>query len=107
MGFSVAKAQCLVAPPYAAAAVVMFVQAIYADKWRLRGPIVAFNAALGLLGLALLGYMESPGPRYFGIFLATIAGKFFNMRTVGYYIETDYSFLLGNANCPALVSWQR
>jgi hypothetical protein len=76
MGFSVAKAQCLVAPPYAAAALVMFFQAVFADKWRIRGPVVAFNAAMGLVGLALMGYLESPAPRYFGIFLATIAGKF-------------------------------
>ncbi|CAG8037921.1 unnamed protein product [Penicillium salamii] len=85
MGFSVAKAQCLVAPPYVAAAIVMFVQAVYSDKWRLRGPIVAGNALMGLLGLGLLGYLNDPAPRYFGVFLATIAA---------------------NANCPALVSWQ-
>jgi nitrate/nitrite transporter NarK len=76
MGFSVAKAQCLVAPPYVAAAVVMFVQGILADKWRIRGPIIAVNAAMGLLGLGLLGYMRNPAPRYFGVFLATIAGEF-------------------------------
>ncbi|KAL4966538.1 major facilitator superfamily domain-containing protein [Aspergillus stella-maris] len=85
MGFSVVKAQCLVAPPYVAAAIVMFTQGVVADKWRIRGPIVAINAAMGLLGLGLLGYVDSPAPRYFGVFLATIAG---------------------NANCPALVSWQ-
>ncbi|KAJ5860978.1 uncharacterized protein N7529_008288 [Penicillium soppii] len=85
MHFSVAEAQCLVAPPYVAAAIVMFVQAIYSDKWRLRGPIVAGNAVMGLLGLGLLGYLDHAAPRYFGVFLATIAA---------------------NANCPALVSWQ-
>ncbi|KAJ5308906.1 hypothetical protein PENANT_c013G03882 [Penicillium antarcticum] len=85
MHFSVAKAQCLVAPPYVAAAIVMYVQAVYSDKWRLRGPVVAVNALMGLLGLGLLGYLENPAPRYFGVFLATIAA---------------------NANCPALVSWQ-
>ncbi|KAL4812949.1 major facilitator superfamily domain-containing protein [Aspergillus spinulosporus] len=85
MGFSVVKAQCLVAPPYVAAAIVMFIQGVVADKWRIRGPIVAINAAMGLLGLGLLGYLDSPAPRYFGVFLATVGG---------------------NANCPALVSWQ-
>ncbi|KAL2827976.1 major facilitator superfamily domain-containing protein [Aspergillus cavernicola] len=85
MGFDVAKAQCLVAPPYVAAGIVMFLQGMLADKWRVRGPIVAVNAVLGLLGLGLLGYLQSPAPRYFGVFLATIAG---------------------NSNCPALVSWQ-
>lgn len=47
MGFSVAKAQCLVAPPYCAAAVAMVIQAYYGDKWHLRGPIIVFNAAIG------------------------------------------------------------
>lgn len=47
MGFSVAKAQCLVAPPYCAAAVAMVIQAYYGDKWHLRGPIIIFNAAIG------------------------------------------------------------
>jgi len=75
MHFSVAKAQCLVAPPYVAAAIVMFVQAIYSDKWRLRGPIVAGNAVMGLLGLGLLGYLDDAAPRYFGVFLATVAGE--------------------------------
>lgn len=49
MGFGVAKAQCLTAPPYVAAAIVMYVQAIYADKFRVRGPLVAFNALIGML----------------------------------------------------------
>jgi hypothetical protein len=48
MGFGVAKAQCLTAPPYVAAAIVMYIQAIYADKWRTRGPLVAGNALLGI-----------------------------------------------------------
>jgi MFS family permease len=85
MGFSVAKAQCLVAPPYCAAALVMVVQAYYGDKWHLRGPIIVFNAAIGVLGLGLLGYDKNNGVRYFGVFLATIAA---------------------NANCPALLTYQ-
>lgn len=75
MGFSVAKAQCLVAPPYVAAAIVMFVQGRYADKWHVRGPIVAVNAAVAIVGLGLLGYLENAAPRYFGVFLATIGGR--------------------------------
>jgi len=85
MGFSVAAAQCLVAPPYCAAALVMIVQAYYGDKWHLRGPIIIFNAAIGVLGLGLLGYDKNDGVRYFGVFLATIAA---------------------NANCPALLTYQ-
>lgn len=47
MGFSVAKAQCLTAPPYVAAAIVMLIQAYFADKTHLRGPTVAGNALMG------------------------------------------------------------
>jgi hypothetical protein len=107
MGFDIAKAQCLVAPPYVAAAIVMFAQAYFGDKWHIRGPIVAFNAALGIfpllnpfflplflfyslthpgvVGLGLLGYTKNDAVRYFGVFLATIAC---------------------NANCPALLTYQ-
>ena len=48
LNFDPASAQCLVAPPYVAAAVVMFMQAYAGDKWRLRGPIVVFNCAMGI-----------------------------------------------------------
>lgn len=91
MGFSVAKAQCLVAPPYVAAAIIMFIQSYYSDKWRMRGVVVVGNALMGrrsvvvshmtetdrllsgILGLGLLGYVDTPGVRYFGVFLATTA----------------------------------
>ncbi|KIW18924.1 hypothetical protein PV08_03213 [Exophiala spinifera] len=85
MGFSVAAAQCLVAPPYVAAAIIMFVESYYSDKWRLRGPVVVGNALMGIVGLGLLGYVKTPGVRYFGVFLATSAC---------------------NANCPALITYQ-
>jgi hypothetical protein len=85
MGFSLAKAQCLVAPPYGAAAIVMFTQAYYADKMRLRGPTVVLNAIIGLIGLPLLGFASNNGVRYFGVFLATICA---------------------NANVPAVLTYQ-
>lgn len=85
MGFSIAKAQCLVAPPYVAAAFVMYGFAMLGDKYHVRGPIVAFNALLGLIGLPLLGYSRNDAVRYFGVFLATIAC---------------------NANVPAVLTYQ-
>lgn len=85
MGFSIAKAQCLVAPPYVAAAIVMYVFAVIGDKYHIRGPIVMFNAVLGLIGLPLLAYEKNNAVRYFGVFLATIAG---------------------NANVPAVLTYQ-
>ena len=85
MGFDVGRAQCLNAPPYIAAAIVMYLQAMYADKWHLRGPVIIFNCILGLIGLPLLGFATNNGARYFGAFLATICG---------------------NANVPAVLTYQ-
>jgi MFS family permease len=85
VGFSIAKAQCLVAPPYVAAAIVMYGAAVLGDKYHIRGPIIAFNAPLGLIGLPLLGFARNNGVRYFGVFLAIIAG---------------------NANVPAVLTYQ-
>lgn len=85
MGFSVAAAQCLVAPPYVAAAIVMYTQAHFSDKYRMRAPVLIFNAIIGLIGLSILGYTTNSGVRYFGVFLATISG---------------------NANVPAVLTYQ-
>ncbi|KAJ5543332.1 hypothetical protein N7461_009335 [Penicillium sp. DV-2018c] len=103
MHFSIAKAQCLVAPPYVFAGIVMYTQAVIGDKYHLRGPIVAGNALMGIIGLGLLGYLDNPGPRYFGVFLATAAGES-NCSRLFRCNSTDV--LTANANCPALVSWQ-
>ncbi|KAL3419230.1 phthalate transporter [Phlyctema vagabunda] len=75
MGFNIAASQCLVAPPYVAAAIAMYGMAIIGDKYHVRGPIVAFNAILALIGLPLLGFSKNNGVRYFGVFLATIAAN--------------------------------
>ncbi|XMA13793.1 hypothetical protein WAI453_006584 [Rhynchosporium graminicola] len=85
MGFDIAKAQCLVAPPYVAAAIVMYGCAWLGDKYHIRAPIIIGNALLGLIGLPLLGYAKHNGVRYFGVFLATIAC---------------------NANIPAVLTYQ-
>jgi MFS family permease len=71
--FSVAKTQWLAAPPYVASAIVMYFSAVYADRHRIRGPIIICNCCLGLIGLPLLGFVKNNGVRYFGIFLATIS----------------------------------
>ena len=54
MGFSIGAAQCLVAPPYAFAGIVMFCTAWVGDKYHVRGPILAFNACLALIGLPIM-----------------------------------------------------
>jgi hypothetical protein len=85
MGFSVGAAQCLVAPPYAFAGIVMFAGSWVGDRYRIRGPIVAFNSLLCIIGLPIMGWHPSAGVRYFGVFLVT-AGA--------------------NANVPAVMTYQ-
>jgi MFS family permease len=63
----------------------MYGSAMLGDKYHIRGPIIIFNAILGLIGLPLLGYASNNGVRYFGVFLATISA---------------------NANVPAILAYQ-
>ncbi|KAF7324581.1 Pantothenate transporter liz1 [Mycena kentingensis (nom. inval.)] len=85
LGFSIAKSQCLVAPPYVLAAIVMYTAGALGDKYHFRGPIIVFNALLCVTGLPIIGWASSAAVRYFGIFLVT-AGA--------------------NANIPAVMSYQ-
>ena len=73
MGFSVGASQCLVAPPYVLAAILMFACAWYGDKWHIRGPFIIGNGCIGLVGLGLMGFVNNVGVRYFGVFLITSA----------------------------------
>ena len=75
MGFSVAGAQCLIAPPYVVAAIWMYGCAMYGDKHHIRGPLIIMNALMGILGLGLLGFLDNVGARYFGVFLATTSAN--------------------------------
>ncbi|RFU80817.1 phthalate transporter [Trichoderma arundinaceum] len=81
MKFSIGESQCLIAPPYAFAGIVMFSAAWVGDKLRLRGPIIIFNMILCLIGLPIMGWAAAPGVRYFGIFLVT-AGANSNIPSV-------------------------
>lgn len=54
MGFSIAEAQCLAAPPYAFAGILMICIAWVGDKYHIRGPLLAGNALLGLTGLPIM-----------------------------------------------------
>ncbi|EXJ75775.1 uncharacterized protein A1O5_00282 [Cladophialophora psammophila CBS 110553] len=85
MGFDVAASQCLIAPPYVLAAIVMYLFAYLGDKWHIRSPFVLINGCLLLIGLPLLGYLDNVPVRYFGVFIATTAC---------------------NANVPAVLTWQ-
>ncbi|CBX97915.1 hypothetical protein IAQ61_000905 [Plenodomus lingam] len=85
MRFSIGAAQCLVAPPYAFAAIVMYATGWAGDKYHLRGPVIIFNMVLCLIGLPIMGFHSNSNVRYFGVFLTT-AGA--------------------NSNVPATMSYQ-
>jgi MFS family permease len=72
MGFSIGEAQCLVAPPYFCAGILMFATGWLGDKYHIRGPIIVFNCVLALIGLPLIGWVENVGVRYFGVFLVAM-----------------------------------
>jgi predicted MFS family arabinose efflux permease len=75
MGFKLAAAECLVSPPYVAAAILMYTESYYADKWHKRAHFIFGNGIMSIVGLVLLGYCKTPGVRYFGVFLATMANN--------------------------------
>jgi hypothetical protein len=85
MGFGVGASQCLTAPPWAFAGIVMFATAWVGDKYRTRAPILVFNAFLSIIGLPLMGFATNNAARFVGVFL-TVAGA--------------------NANVPACMAWQ-
>ena len=85
MGFNTAEAQCLIAPPYVLAAIVMYAFAVLGDKYRIRSPFILINGIVCMIGLCLLGFVHNVGVRYFGVFLATAAC---------------------NANIPCVLTWQ-
>ena len=85
MGYGVGQAQCLVAPPYGFAGIVMYATAWVGDKYHMRAPILIFNALLAIIGLPLMGFAKSDAVRYFGVFF-TVAGA--------------------NANIPACMAYQ-
>ncbi|KAG2416571.1 hypothetical protein HFD88_007786 [Aspergillus terreus] len=84
MGFSVGASQCLVAPPFAFAGIVMFAGAWVGDRYHIRGPIVVFNSLLCILGLPLMGFAKGNAARYVGVFFA-VAGANANIPSVMAY----------------------
>lgn len=85
LGYGVGVSQCLTAPPWAFAAIMMFIAAWVGDKYRTRAPVIFFNACMSILGLSLMGFTSHTASRFIGVFL-TVAGA--------------------NANVPATMAWQ-
>lgn len=105
MGFNIAESQCLVAPPYAFAGMVMFAGAWCGDRFRVRGPVVVANALLCIIGLPIMGFHSSANVRYFGVFLVT-AGANSNIPAVMAYQANNIRGQWKRAFCSAtLVSF--
>lgn len=59
MGLSTPVSQCLVTPPYLSAAGVTWIEAYYADQWRVRSPFILGNCvAVGVGMLILLLFID-------------------------------------------------
>jgi len=71
MGFSSNKAILLSAPPYYYAVVPVIITSLLGDKFRIRGPIIIFNAVCLIIGFCMLGFSRQVTVRYIGTFLAT------------------------------------
>lgn len=102
MKFSIGAAQCLVAPPYALAAIVMFTTGWAGDKYHIRGPIIIFNMVLCLIGLPIMGFHSNPNVRYFGVFLTT-AGANSNVPATMSYQANNIRGQWKRAFCSAIL----
>ncbi|KAL8860498.1 MAG: hypothetical protein Q9178_003157 [Gyalolechia marmorata] len=99
--FDTGTSQCLIAPPYVFAAIVMVATGWYGDKYRQRGYCVAFNAVLCIIGLAVMGWAYGDTrARYFGVFLAT-AGANANVPCVLTYQANNIRGQWKRAFCSA------
>jgi hypothetical protein len=75
MGFSVAKAQCLIVSPWADAAVGMSIQESTRATDMCVFPSLVEMLLLGFSGLGMLGCLENLAHLCSGAFSATIAGE--------------------------------
>lgn len=106
MGFSQEASLLLFAPPYAAAGIVMYAESWFGDRYRIRGPILVFNAVLTLVGLPLMVRCDP-------VFFSTECkvnytnqrqgfGKGTASRLVGSFLTT----IGANSNVPAAMAYQ-
>ncbi|KAL8683495.1 MAG: hypothetical protein Q9186_000535 [Xanthomendoza sp. 1 TL-2023] len=101
LGFDTGTAQCLIAPPYVFAGMIMILTGWFGDKYRQRGLCVAFNAMLCIIGLAVMGWAYGDNrARYFGVFFAT-AGANANVPSVLTYQANNIRGQWKRAFCSA------
>lgn len=101
LGFDIGTSQCLIAPPYGFAAIIMLLTGWFGDKYHQRGACVAFNAVLCIIGLAVMGWAYGDTrARYFGVFFAT-AGANANVPCVLTYQANNIRGQWKRAFCSA------
>lgn len=71
MGFSANKAILLSALPYYYAVIPVLLSSLVGDKYRLRAPVITFNALILIAGFCMLGFPSQVTVRYIGTYLAT------------------------------------
>lgn len=69
LGFSLKLSFLLSAPPAAFSVIFALIISWLADKYQVRGPFVFGQAVLTIIGLAMIGFIKHPIPRYIGAFL--------------------------------------
>ena len=87
-GYSTGRAQLLTFPPYAVGAVWIMICAFTADHFKVRGPIMLFNASLYIIGLSLTAFVENVHTRYAGVFLG-VMGIIANIPTQWAYAHNN------------------
>ena len=99
--FDTGTSQCLIAPPYVFAGIIMILTGWFGDKYHQRGACVAFNAMLCIIGLAVMGWAyNDTRARYFGVFFAT-AGANANVPSVLTYQANNIRGQWKRAFCSA------
>lgn len=71
MGFSSNQAILLSAPPYYYSVIPVLVSSLIGDRYRLRAPVIIFNAICLIVGFCMLGFPSQVIVRYIGTYLAT------------------------------------
>lgn len=71
MGFDSNKAILLSSPPYYYAVIPVLLSSYIGDKYRIRAPVIIFNAICLIAGFCMLGFPSQVTVRYIGTFLAT------------------------------------
>jgi hypothetical protein len=69
LGFSTTNAQLLTAPPYVVAALFTFTSSWLADRYHMRGPLIALHQALTAAGMLITTFAKGTGARLFGAYI--------------------------------------